>query len=442
MEPLLSILVVVYNTEKYLERCLNSILKQDFDNYEIIIVDNGSEDKSASICDRYYHTYADKIKFFKLEKPSIQGRGHIKARKEAKGSYLQLIDSDDFIEPGSLKKIANLLLNQKPDTLIINYNTSVEKGAKNLIDTKLREDKVNGKTTDEVLDYISNIYGFQTMSWRFILSKNFYDNCILKYKKIETEYKVSTNDWLNVTKFLVNSKKIYYISEPLYCYTRRESGAQTSENSTNSARNYFVTFVLLMDLLEGIEKGSSSYTFILLRAKIVLELFVVLQDFLKYRDFVFMQNMIRKYKHIIKVLQKNESEEFRGLASFLEDNKYNIGLMSYLKFKKISFMADISEKYYDNIFIMPSGIKGESTARLLKKLGIRLKGFLDNDTNKQEQLIEGIKCYNPEDVFSTDAANDKVLIIVASLYEELDKILIHQLKNSCKIKSENIITRR
>lgn len=97
MEPTLSVIVPVYNTEKYLAECIQSLLKQSFRDYEIILVDDGSCDASVKICDEF----ADKYDFISVIHNKNQGV--VNARKSgflmSKGKYVSYIDSDDIIAP-------------------------------------------------------------------------------------------------------------------------------------------------------------------------------------------------------------------------------------------------------------------------------------------------------------------------------------------------------
>ena len=96
MEPLLSIIVPIYNVEQYLERCIESIINQTYKNLEIILVDDGSKDNSGTIAD----TYASKdnrIKVIHKENGGLSdARNH--GLDQSKGKYIMFIDSDDFID--------------------------------------------------------------------------------------------------------------------------------------------------------------------------------------------------------------------------------------------------------------------------------------------------------------------------------------------------------
>src|SRR5690606_6517251 len=76
MNPLISIIVTVYNLENYIGECLESLVQQDFSSYEIVVVDNGSLDNSPEICRAYAERYPNRVRFVPLEQPSQLYRAH------------------------------------------------------------------------------------------------------------------------------------------------------------------------------------------------------------------------------------------------------------------------------------------------------------------------------------------------------------------------------
>ena len=101
MKDLISIIIPVYNVENYVERCLESVLNQTYTNLEIIIIDDGSTDKSSKICEKY----KKKDKRIKLSKISNKGTSYARnyAIKKAKGKYINFIDSDNYIESNMIE---------------------------------------------------------------------------------------------------------------------------------------------------------------------------------------------------------------------------------------------------------------------------------------------------------------------------------------------------
>lgn len=117
--PLLSVIVPVYNAEKYLRQCLDSILAQNFEDYEVILIDDGSTDTSGAICDQYAK-----------EHPVFQcihkaNGGHTSARKcgyeISCGEYVAFVDSDDWIAPGMYRKMCEVIRQTHADIIHCGY---------------------------------------------------------------------------------------------------------------------------------------------------------------------------------------------------------------------------------------------------------------------------------------------------------------------------------
>ena len=117
--PFFSIIIPVYNTEKYLKQCILSILNQSFNDYEIIIVDDGSVDNCGLMCDYYARIDNRIIVMHQKNLGPFEARGN--ASQKATGQYILSIDSDDWIEVDALKKIHDLLFERNIDVLIFNY---------------------------------------------------------------------------------------------------------------------------------------------------------------------------------------------------------------------------------------------------------------------------------------------------------------------------------
>lgn len=115
---LFSIIVPIFKVEKYLEQCINSILNQDFEDYELILVDDGSPDKCAEICDRYAKVDV-RVKVIHKE-----NGGLVSARNRgleiAEGKYINYIDGDDWIEPGLFQAISDAIKTKDVDVVCFN----------------------------------------------------------------------------------------------------------------------------------------------------------------------------------------------------------------------------------------------------------------------------------------------------------------------------------
>lgn len=122
-----SVIVPVYNVERYLSQCLDSILNQTFHEFEIIIVDDGSEDGSSEIIREYSKKYPKKIKaFFQENKGQSVARNF--ALKHAEGEYVAFVDSDDYIGNDYIEILYNNAIEKKSDMVICNYTKVTENG--------------------------------------------------------------------------------------------------------------------------------------------------------------------------------------------------------------------------------------------------------------------------------------------------------------------------
>ena len=154
----ISIVVPIYNTAQYLCQCIDSILNQEFKDYEIILVDDGSTDTSPMICDYYAHMYGFITVIHKKNGGLSDARNE--GIKHASGQYILFIDSDDYIFNNSLSHISNTIdeshidvifleaVKVYPDNTIINLNDGYKK------------EYIYEKSQIDVLKHISNLPKF------------------------------------------------------------------------------------------------------------------------------------------------------------------------------------------------------------------------------------------------------------------------------------------
>lgn len=128
-DVLLTVVIPVYNVEKYLKRCIESILIQEWKNYDILLVDDGSTDSSPQICDDYAKVY------YFISVIHKKNGGLSEARNtgisHAKGDYVYFPDSDDWLEPQTFKELADVLESQEFD--IVSFNREFVKGEEDTI---------------------------------------------------------------------------------------------------------------------------------------------------------------------------------------------------------------------------------------------------------------------------------------------------------------------
>ena len=208
---LFTIYIPMYNGEKYIERAIKSVLNQSFDDYELLVINDGSTDKSASIVNEYAKGNP-RIRMFSQDNKGLF-HARISAFKYACGEYILALDADDEIEPDLLEKLH----------VIIEHNTDVD-----LIEYSLKRTDFISKGI--VLHKKDSIYNVQTINDLFdqVLWTDTYNSQCTKAIKtdivrgideIETLDRISMGeDRIHTLNYLWRLKNVVVIDEPLYLY--------------------------------------------------------------------------------------------------------------------------------------------------------------------------------------------------------------------------------
>ena len=208
--PLFSIIVPIYNVERYLEQCIESVLAQDYQNYELILVDDGSPDNSIDICVKFAKQYPNIIFIRKINGGLSDARNA--GIKLARGKYLMFLDSDDYWDGTTiLSDLQKIITENNPD-VIFNYLKSVYPDK--IVNHYIKRDKLTGSFQEDFQDlYQDGIYlgfawtkvikkeiilknhllfikgrNFEDIPWSFSLVKHIkdyaiYQNCFYMYRR-------------------------------------------------------------------------------------------------------------------------------------------------------------------------------------------------------------------------------------------------------------------
>lgn len=217
LSPLISIIIPIYNGEKYLKECLDSILAQTYTHFELILVDDGSTDTSSQICDAYAESDSRVITYH------ISNGGVSHARNYginvAKGGWITFIDCDDWITPDYLKDFASQ--NLEPSTLYIIQADKVENGKIKPWPYLYKEGICKLKAGNErIIDKLL-VYG---TPWG-----KFFNSAVVKENKILFDEQISNHeDTLFYFEYIRRIKNIRILSSRYYY--RIESTGSLSKN--------------------------------------------------------------------------------------------------------------------------------------------------------------------------------------------------------------------
>lgn len=134
--PLISIIVPVYNVQRYLQKCIYSILNQNYKDIEIILVDDGSTDNSGKMCNNYQIQYSN-VRSFHKENTGL-GLTRNYGLKYANGDFVMFVDSDDYLKENCVTELVQFVINNNVDTVIGGY-TRVDNNGKILFEEKYQE---------------------------------------------------------------------------------------------------------------------------------------------------------------------------------------------------------------------------------------------------------------------------------------------------------------
>ncbi len=208
-----SIIVPVYNVEKYLDKCLNSLVNQTLEDIEIIVINDGSTDNSQNIIDKYVKKYPNKIKSF-IKENGGQGSARNYGLKYATGEYIGYVDSDDYVNFDMFEKMYNKAKIENSDVVICGTNVVSIEG--NLLK---REPSVvyNNLTLDLLLGKLA--------VWNKIYRKDL----IIK-NNILFRSKVWYEDVDFTVKVIFDNLQISFVNEELYNYLLRPGSTMNNSN--------------------------------------------------------------------------------------------------------------------------------------------------------------------------------------------------------------------
>ncbi|MBX4263673.1 glycosyltransferase [Clostridium estertheticum] len=239
--PLISIIVPIYNVEVYIRNCVDSILGQSYENLEIILVDDGSPDKCGDICDEY------RSKDKRIKVIHKKNGGLSSARNAgidiASGDYLGFIDSDDWIESDMYESLYNALTSHKADISVCGrYIVEADK-----ITTISDNEKAEVFTRREALSelVLDEYSGMKNFAWDKLYKKELFDD--IRYP--EGKY---YEDIFTTYKLFSKSNKIVDIKSPKYYYLLRDDSICGS-NTASKRYDYCLANIKCLEYIKSLE---------------------------------------------------------------------------------------------------------------------------------------------------------------------------------------------
>lgn len=221
MNPLVSIIVPVYNVESYIQKCLDSIVNQTYKNLEIILIDDGSTDNSGKICDEY----AKLDKRIIVKHNTNKGVSHTRnyGINLSNGEYLSFIDSDDYVNLDYIENLLNPIIEEDYDLTICNLDHIFTNNVKNnIVDIKLLSQ-----------NYYDDFYVLNIL--RITPCNKLFKTKIISSFKIKFNENISySEDCLFNYEYAKYVKKYKYVNKVMYHYCHIRENSLSSKKNINA----------------------------------------------------------------------------------------------------------------------------------------------------------------------------------------------------------------
>lgn len=442
---LISIIVPCYNVEKYVEKAINSILGQSYENIEILAVDDCSSDKTYEILLELNKKYSNKIRVIKNKKNKGAAYSRNVALKQAKGKYIGFIDPDDYIDKDYYKNLYEKMIEDNADISITDIVLVDEKG--NVLNGPIR--CYNGEELN-----IENVLNCGLVASP--CNKLFKKNVIEKFPFLEGKM---NEDVASIIPALVNSKeKLTYVNGEKYYYVQRKNSAQNSDFSEKRF-DMFEAIDICLDKISK-EKNYQNYAQIILYHQVLMLytcVIVEIEDSKKrayiIKKFLKLQKKYKLYNNsLAKFYIASQRKIFRGFYFLL------IKLLRFNSAKMINAIVNLKNFTYNTCRYLKRQIRRAFGKNVIKyniklkdvvKMAKKQKNMKDNDVKISvvipnynyakfmyqrlySILYQNVKIH--EIILLDDCSNDNSKDVINKIYDKISKYInikvIYNEKNS------------
>lgn len=247
--PKVSVIVPFYNVEKYIEKCLDSLVNQTLEEIEIILVNDGSQDNSEEKAKEFEKRYPNKIKYYKKANGGL-GDARNFGIKYASGEYIAFLDSDDFVEPTMYEEMYKKAKQENADMVECDFWWEYP--------NKKKEDIGNAYSNQKEMLYKSRV-----VAWNKLIKREIYE----KYPEARFSVGLRYEDVEGFYKILPYIKKVAFVRKCFIHYIQRQGSISNTQNQKNeeiftvleNVINYYKKNNLYNDFKEELEYVYARY---------------------------------------------------------------------------------------------------------------------------------------------------------------------------------------
>lgn len=307
MLPKVSVIVPVYNSEKHIEKCINSILNQSYENIELIIVNDGSIDKTETIIKKYKRL-DKRIKYF-FQKNSGPSTARNTGIENSRGEYLMFVDSDDTVSSKYVEILLKKIISENYDIACCGYVDESKYGIFKLNDFWYEKDKLD---KSKFLECVCS--GIGGVLWSKIFRRD-----IIKEHNIRMSPKIfMSEDLVFILEYCKYSESFGAINENLYYYNRLNDNSISSKVDINYLENYILLINKINELLSELNVNKNKINVIEVTKVQALVNKVLVSEAYRYLESKNKDVFIKNTKTVLEndFIQRYESQ-------FIDGNSFN-----------------------------------------------------------------------------------------------------------------------
>ena len=258
--PLISIVVPAYNVEAYIDDCLNSIIDQNFDEYEVIVIDDGSFDNTTFICEAFKKN-DPRIKFIRKKNGGASSARNM-GLAEASGEYVFFVDADDMLTEDCLEKLSAFVkTNPEYDLYINDYYEYYDEDSTDLFSSADFDSYLPEQGDPALAKCLFDVFGnYIILLWRCL-----YRRSVLLDNKIFLDETITSlgEDYDFFMHFLIYAKSAITTHIPAYYYRKERPGSLSNKASTRSIQSNLVVFKKWYEHYNSLQDKGESVQFML-----------------------------------------------------------------------------------------------------------------------------------------------------------------------------------
>lgn len=317
MKEKISVIIPVYNTEKYIEKCIQSVLGQTYTNLEIICVDDGSVDNSGAILDAFAKKDA-RIKVIHQENAGVSDARNA-ALRVATGDWIGFVDSDDYIDADMYETM--LKANEQQGADIISCGYYLEYEDRCVVAENRKDVPAHAVDTKQFLRFVyeRDVYkGVASYLWTRLIKRELVYSQNNELKTSFPKELDMSEDLIFLVEVMKDSKKSLYVETPLYHYLQRDDSVCHDEKKQLSNLSWAKGYLRILEMLKEQEAEDEVYN--LVARMMVYRCGKLMEQAIKYQDkdaYNWLKAVVEKYYDIYVRANKEYSDRIEWLDNLL-----------------------------------------------------------------------------------------------------------------------------